>query len=323
MTDQTTPDEAVELADAPIDDDTDAPAAPEGPRLFDFRRPNKFSREHVRALSLVHESFARQFGTVLSATLRSVSHVSVGSIEQLSYDDYVDTSPNPSLLAVVSLEPLAEIAILQIPLPLAMCVLDRMLGGAGTGPYPARALTDVEENLITEVIDRCLGELAAAFDSLITIQPRLVDLESNPNFVHVAAGSDLVVVVAFETTVGDTQGRITLCVPFAELEPQLGTIAGGPVTGDRRAGELAAAAIAMDLALHDVPIEVSVRFAPVSLTSAEVVDLQVGDVLALRHPCDQPLTVLAGDIPLLPAVAGRKRNRLACRIVESDLEGVS
>lgn len=301
----------------------EAASVPPGVQPFDFRRPNKFSREHVRALSLLSETFARQIANVLSTTLRSVSQVRVASVDQLSYDDYITSSPNPSLLTVVSLEPLSGAGILQIPLPLTMSIVDRLLGGSGTGPYPSRALTDVEEGLITEVLDRCLAELAAAFDSLVSLEPKIVELESNPQFAQVAAPSDMVVVVVFDTSVGVQEGEMSLCIPFVTLEPRLEAITGHSLSGERRFADLVGVAAAMERALRDVPVDIAVRFAPVTLTSREVVNLEVGDVLPLRHPSDRPLAVLAGGVPLLPAVAGRKRNRLACRIVDSDLEGVS
>jgi flagellar motor switch protein FliM len=297
------------------------PLASSGVHQFDFRRPNKFSREHVRALSIVHETFARQIGTVLSTTLRAVSQVTVASVDQVSYDDYIAASPNPSLLSILSLEPLSGAGILQLPLPLAMSILDRLLGGSGTGPYPDRPLTDIEEGLVTEVLDRCLVELASAFESLVSLEPKIVQLESNPQFAQVAAPSDMVVVVVFDTRIGGQEGQLSLCIPFTSLQPRLEAVSGHSLAGDRRFEDVAGAAAAMDGALQQVPVDVSVRFAPVTLTSSEVVGLQVGDVLPLGHPADRPLALLAGGIPLLPAVAGRKRKRLACRIVDSDLEG--
>lgn len=296
-------------------------AEPRGVHEFDFRRPNTFSREHVRALAIVHETFARQVGTVLSTHLRAVSQVTVASVDQVPYDDYIGASPNPSLLAVVSLEPLRGAGILQVPLPLAMAVLDRLLGGSGTGTYPSRALTDIEEGLITEVLDRCLEELASAFDSLVTIEPEIVQLESNPQFAQIAAPSDMVVVVVFDTRIGGQEGQLSLCIPFASLQPRLEAITGHSLASDRRFGDVAGAATAMDRAMRGVPVDLAVRFEPVTLTSREVVGLQVGDVLHLGHPADHPLTVLAGGVPLLAAVPGRKRKRLACRIVEPDTQG--
>lgn len=298
-----------------------AAVSPNGVHVFDFRRPNKFSREHVRALEIVHETFARQLGTVLSTTLRAVSQVTVASVDQVSYDDYISSSPNPSLLTVLTLEPLAGAGILQVPLPLAMSVLDRLLGGIGTGPYPARSLTDIEEGLIVEVLERCLGELSSAFESLVDLQPEIDHLESNPQFVQVAAPSDMVVVVVFDTRIGGQEGQLSLCIPFASLQPRLEAITGHSLSGERRFEDVARAAAVMGDAMQTVPVDVSVRFAPVTLTSEEVVELRVGDILPLGHPADEPLTLLAGGVTLLPAVAGRKGKRLACRIVEHPLQG--
>lgn len=298
-------------------------ARPSGVQEFDFRRPNTFSREHVRALQIVHETFARQLGTVLSTTLRAVSQVSVASVHQITYNDYVASSANPTLLAVLSLEPLSGTGLLQVPLPLAMSVLDRLLGGSDMGPYPARPLTDIEEGLIREVLERSLRELSSAFESLVHLQPEIVQLESNPQFAQVAAPSDMVVAVIFDTRIGGQEGQLSLCIPFASLQPALERVTGHSLGGDRRQDDRAAAAIAMGLAVQDIPIEVSVRFTPVGLTSEEVVGLRAGDIVPLGHPVDRPLAVLAGSVVVLPAVAGRQGKRLACRIVESVLEGGS
>lgn len=302
---------------------TNRTSAKRAAQAFDFRRPSAFSREHVRALSMVHETFARQLATVLSSNLRAVTQVAVSSVAQVPYDDYVEASPDPSLLAVVSLEPLPGAGILQVPLPLAMSVLDRLLGGSGNGPYPSRPLTDIEEGLIREVLERCLAELAVAFDSLVSIRPAIVQLESNPQFAQIAGPSDMVVVVQFDTRVGSQTGELSLCIPYATLQSRLDAIGSQPFAGDRRAADATRAAAAVHTALHDVPVEVSVRFDPVTLTSEEVVGLRVGDVLPLGHASDQPLTVLAGHVPLLAAVPGRKRKRLACRIVDTDIEGTA
>lgn len=294
------------------------PASP-GPQPFDFRRPNKFSREHVRALQIVHETFARQFATILSTTLRSVSQVSLASIDQVAYDDYVRTSPNPSLLAILALEPLPGAAVLQIPLPVTMSAIDRLLGGSGTGPYPARPLTDIEDTLVRELLERALQELASAFESLAVIQPKIVQVESNPQFAQIAAPSDMVVVMAFDARIGAEQAPLTLCVPFASLQPVLERFAAHSLFADRPSSDRAAAAEAVSTALRRAPVDVRVRFAPVSLTSSEIVGLRPGDVVPLHHPLDQPLAVVAGDATVLAATAGRRGPRLACRVVDPEI----
>jgi flagellar motor switch protein FliM len=127
---------------------------------YDFRRPNKFNREHQRALQIASETFARQFTTVLSTTLRAVSQVQVSSVGQVTYDEYIRDIPNPSYLAVLSLAPLPGSSLLHLPLPVVMTAVDRLLGGTGTGPAPVRSLTDIEDGLAKGLVARVLRELA-------------------------------------------------------------------------------------------------------------------------------------------------------------------
>ena len=126
---------------------------------FDFRRPNKFSRDHVRAFQIVHETFARQLSTVLATTLRAGANCTLGTVEQLTYDEYVRSLPNPSYLIVLSLSPLPGAAILQFPLPIVFAAIDRLLGGTGDSVSPKRPLTEIESNLMRSVVDRTLREL--------------------------------------------------------------------------------------------------------------------------------------------------------------------
>ena len=134
---------------------------------YDFKRPNKFNRDHARALQLVGETLARQFTTDLSTTVRTTSHLTFVDVGQLTYDEHVRTIPSPTYLGMVSLEPLSGLALLHVPLPVMMTIIDRLLGGSGTGNFPNRPLTDIELALAQTLITRLLRELALAFESLV------------------------------------------------------------------------------------------------------------------------------------------------------------
>lgn len=290
-------------------------------RPYDFRRPNQFGRDHVRALQIVSESFARGFTSTLSTTLRAVSQVQLASIDQLAYGDHVKALPNPTLLALVSLDPLPGAAMLHLPLPIAMSAIDRFLGGSGSGSYPNRPLTDIESGLIRGLITRALQELAGSFESLVPIEPAIVQLESNPQFAQIAAPSDMVVIETFDIRIGSHDDRMSMCVPAASLQPVLERVAGQSLFADRGgAVDRTATARALGDRIADVPVEVSVCFAPVALTSAEIVSLQAGDVLPLHHPVGDPLTLSADGVRCLAAVPGRKGKRLACVVVDSEIE---
>lgn len=299
-----------------------SPASPERAstaeraRSFDFRRPNKLSRDHVRNLQIIHETFARQFTTVLSSTLRAVSEVSVLSIEQLAYDEYVRDTPNPSHMSILSVEPLPGVAVLQFPLSTAMTIVDLMLGGHGASAALERPLTEIEKGLLRTIIDRALAELAYAFESVAEIHPTVLGHESNPQFAQVAAPSDMTVVIMFDVTIGSESNVASLCFTYSALQPILDTIAAA--TSHSQAGRHDLAVVRERVAgrLLDVPVELAVEFSPTSLTSAQILDLQVGDVVPLGHPTDVPLTGSVGGTATFrvrPAHAGK---RLACQIVD-------
>jgi flagellar motor switch protein FliM len=284
------------------------------PALYDFRRPNRFSREHVRALQIVNDTFARQFAMVLSTALRVSCQVSVNSVRQYTCDEYTRTLPNPSLLAVLHFEPLAGAGVLQLPMGIVMSVVDRLLGGPGGPDQPNRPLSDIEVGVVRQLLQRIVNELTYAFDSLTPVNPGVSSLESDPQFLQIAAPSDAVMLSEYSVRIGDQQATSTLCIPFATLQPALDALTASQVT-HRRADELAARAV--ERQLNAVPVELSVAFQVVSVTSAELLALVVGDVLPLRHPVATPLAVLADGVQVAAAVPGSHGQHLACQIVST------
>jgi flagellar motor switch protein FliM len=282
------------------------------PALYDFRRPNRFSREHVRALQIVNDTFARQFALVLSTALRSSCQVSVTSVRQYIYEEYTRTLPNPSLLAVLQFDPLAGAGVLQLPMGIVMSVVDRLLGGPGGPDQPNRPLSEIEVGLVRQLIQRIANELTYAFDSLTPVSPEVSSLESDPQFLQMAAPSEPVIVSEFNIRIGDQQATSTLCIAFATLQPALDALTDSQVTY-REKDDVAAQAV--ERQLNAVSVELSVAFRLVTVTSSELVALAVGDVLPLNHPVAHPLAVLADGVQVAAAVPGSHGQHLACQIV--------
>jgi flagellar motor switch protein FliM len=284
-------------------------------RSFDFRRPNKLNRDHVRTLEIVQEIFSRQFSTVLSSTLRAISTVTVESIEQLSYDEYVRATPNPTHLSLLSINPLPGMAILQLPLSISFVAVDYLLGGHARGDQPLRPLSEIEVNLLGRLITRVLSELRYAFESVVSFDPQVVQVEHNPQFAQVAAPSDMIAVVTFDVRISHHHGRATLAFPYASLAPVLDSFTGNVVLAERDAGVVATARQSLQERLADTPVEVGLRFEPIRLTSGEIVDLRVGDVIPLNQPVNSDLTVTIAGNPAYNGRAARRGKRLACQIV--------
>jgi flagellar motor switch protein FliM len=289
------------------------------PQLYDFRRPTKLSREHVRALQIVYETFARRYATLLTSTLRAVSTVGLISIEQLSYDEYVSTLGTPTMLGLVNMDPLPGTAVLEFSMGVAMVSIDHLLGGPG-GPQPTRSLTEIETPLLRGLLGQVLGELRYAFESVVVVQPKLNSIEYNPQFVQACAASDAVVVASFEMKVGHEECVATFCLPLAAIFAKLNADASVALTAAEQL-DRALARQRVVAGLESAPIEVAVRFGGVRLRPHDLVALRPGDVIPLEHPVTTPLDIIAGGVTFAHGVAGNQGARLACLVVPSPKGG--
>lgn len=288
----------------------------DGPELYDFRRPTKLSREHTRTLQMVFETFARQYTTLLTSTLRAAAQIGLISIEQLTYDEYISGLTNPTLMVTMTVDPLPGVGVLEFSIGSAMACVDHLLGGRGAADQPERPLTEIETSLLKDLLVRILHELRYAFEGLVSLDPQVDAFEYNPQFAQVASPSDLVLVASFDMRIGETETIATVCLPFA---PTLGLLEANSnqhisSARERQLRENAAATLAARM--EDVHVEVTVRFDS-SITHPEsLVDLQIGDVVPLGHSTAVPLTVRAADVVFAHATPGSAGRRLAVLVVD-------
>jgi flagellar motor switch protein FliM len=188
-----------------------------------------------------------------------------------------------------------------------------LLGGPGGTEQPNRSLSDIEVGLVRQLLQRIAHELTYAFDSLTPVNPAVGSLESDPQFMQIAAPSEPVIVAEFSIRIGDALATSTLCIPFATLQPALDALTDSQVTHRTEKDVLVAQAV--ELHLNAVPLELSVVFGEVTVTSSQLLALTVGDVLPLRHPVGRPLAVRADGVNVAAAVPGSHGQRLACQIV--------
>lgn len=284
------------------------------PRPFDFRRQSKLSREHVRTMQIVQETFARGLSTMLASQLRSLCQVTIQSIDQQTYDEYVRELPNPTLLTLLSLAPLQGAAIFQLPIDVAFVAVERMLGGVGYVEQPNRPLSDLELQLLRGVFERALPELRYAFEPVVATEPKIMSQESNPQYAQIAAPTDMVIIVAFEVRIEAIAGTATLCIPFSALQPHLEALSATSLYASQSVVNAEETKARLIYHLGETPVAVSAQFRPVEMSAHDVVRLRVGDVLPLSHPLEQPLTLMVDGVPTFEARIGRRNRRLAVQI---------
>ena len=187
--------------------------------IYDFKRPDKFSRDQISSISIIHETFARLAMTSLSALLRSNVNIHVASVDQLTYEEFIRSIPTPSTLAVINMDPLKGNAALEIDPAISFTIFDRLLGGMGDGWRFQHELTDIETSIMEVIFIRLLENLREAWRCVIDLQPRLCQVDTNPQFAQIVPPAEMVLLVTIEAKIGDIEGMINICIPYLTVEP--------------------------------------------------------------------------------------------------------
>lgn len=286
-------------------------------RAFAPRQPGRLAEAHHAALTIVTETLARRLGLTLSARLRTAVDVDPGRVRQALFGELRAGFPNPACLTAVGQHPFPDSAVLQFSLPLAFALVERTCGGPARRDQPQRRLSEVEINLLGEIADVILAELDSAFTPVVSFTSAITRWEDEPQLLKVTSPGCPMIVATPILRFDETEGPLDVCIPFATLEAGLNEFADATPTDGPPDPDSSAAVASTLLA---TAVDVSVHFQPLTLTPGEILGLSVGDVVALRHPTHNPLTLSVSDVPLLAGVAGRRGRRLACRIVEMDQE---
>jgi len=306
-----------------VNDSMHAPARPaarrartQEPESYDFRRPMTMVREHARVLEMAFETFARQWGTQLTARLRVMSQVTLDELTLRTYDEYVRSLPPTTAMVLCTIEETRQTAVMQFPVGTAMVWIDYLLGGSGRGDErEGRELTEIELNLMRDLLRPALGDLSYAFAALLPLDVTVRAVQYNPQFVQAVGASESVLVASFTVRSGEREDTATFMVPAELLLAALRSAEGSDARSADERRTQAAAVVDLEAAVQRVPVEVSVRFSPVTVHPREVIDLAVGDVLPLYHPSTKPLDVVVDGVVLAHAAAGNNGSRLACMVV--------
>jgi flagellar motor switch protein FliM len=286
-------------------------------KIYDFKRPDKFSKEQIRTVSIMHETFARLTTTSLSAQLRSLVQVHVASVDQLTYEEFIRSIPNPTTLAVVNMDPLKGSSVLEIDPAVTFSIIDRLFGGKGESVKVQRELTDIESSVMESIVVRILGNMREAWSQVIDLRPRLGQIETNPQFAQIVPPTEMVVLVTLETKIGDVEGMMNLCIPYLTIEPIISKLSAQYWYSSVRRGATTENLNILRERLAAVDVSVFAEIGSMNLTVREVLSLSTGDVVRLPNVrAGDPMTLNVGSRPKFlcrPGVVGKK---LAVQIIK-------
>jgi flagellar motor switch protein FliM len=293
------------------------------PVAYDFRRPIQLSREHSRTLQIALDGFARQATTVFTSSLRTVCSVTLVSVDQKSYAEYVDSLGSTTYLTVFSADPIPGAGVFEMPLVATMLCIDHMLGGPGGSTQPSRPLTEIESAVVRRFVERLLGEMRYSLEGIVALDPVITAVEYSPQFVQAAGAADVMVVATFDLKVDDLDHRMTCCLPFSGLMPHLVNASAPTAASDRERLQRAQAAALLHEQFPEVPVDVRVTFRSTRVVPDEISHLQIGDVVRLSHPAAAPLDVAVDDVVFAHATPGNNGKRLAAQIVATPHPGTT
>jgi flagellar motor switch protein FliM len=284
-------------------------------KIYDFKRPDKFSKEQIRTISIMHETFARLTTTSLSAAMRALAHVHVASVDQLTYEEFIRSIPNPTTLAVINMDPLKGMALLEIDPSVTYTIIDRLFGGQGEGAKINRELSEIEQAVIESIIVRILGNMREAWSTVIDLRPRLGQIETNPQFAQVVPPTEMVVLVTLETKVGDVEGMMNFCIPYITIEAIVSKLTAQYMYSTVRRGTTTENMQVLRDQLNAVGMQVVAEIGTMDITMRDVLSLQKGDVVRLQNVrVNDPMVLRIGNKKKFLCRPGRVGNKISVQI---------
>ena len=296
-------------------------------KVYDFKRPDKFSKDHLRAIQMIHESFARQLTTVMSTLIRSMVSAEVASVDQLAYEEFVNSLVQPTVIGTLEMYPFNGNAMIEMNPNLVFAIIDRLLGGKGEFAGKARELTDIEKTVIERVLMRMLELLEESWSTVVDVRFRFEGMENNPFFVQICPPRDMVLLVIMKLKIGDVEGMVSFCIPYFLMEPMLDKLSSQQwfVSTSRKGDE--SARENLEKSLDKVKIPLGLELGHTILSLADVYDLTAGDVIKLDEPSVGDIDVRVGNYVRFKAKPGTVNGRLAAEVTsllsaeESDERG--
>ena len=285
-------------------------------KVYDFKRPDKFSKDQLRAIQMIHESFARQMTTVLSTLIRSIVSAEVASVEQLAYEEFVNYMVQPTVIGMIEMHPFEGSMLIEINPALVFTMIDRMLGGKGTFNGNVRELTDIEKTVIERVIMRILELLEDSWSTVVDVRFRFESMESNPFFVQICSPSDMVLVVIMKLRVSDVEGMVSLCFPYFLIEPIMDRLSSQQwfaSTSHKADDEIRTW---LNNSVMQVKMPLAMELGHTVLSLADVYALQVGDVITLDERKDSEIDVRVGNQIRFKARPGTLNGHMAVELTK-------
>lgn len=288
---------------------------------YDFKRPAKFSKEHLRTLEIIFEHYGRLLSTNLPVYLRKNIQVNVASSEAATFSEFTNSLSNPVILGIVNFQPLGGSIIIELATNLGFAMIDRMLGGAGAPLEKSRDFSEIELTIIEKIMVVCMQLMREPWKNVVDINPVMERIETNSQFAQVIAPSDMIAIVTLNVKIGDVEGFMNICLPYFTLEDIMDKLntkywfSTMQENNDENYEEY------IEALIKRVDVPVKAVLGKSSLSVNDFINLQVGDIIRLDSRIDEELKIYVGNIKKFTALPGSNKEKYATRITSVIREG--
>ncbi|MGM9927522.1 MAG: flagellar motor switch protein FliM [Bacillus sp. (in: firmicutes)] len=286
-------------------------------KVYDFKRALRFSKDQIRSLTRIHENFARLLSTFFSAQLRTHVQITVASVDQLPYEEFIRSIPKMTILNVYEVPPLEGRIVMEVNPNIAYAMLDRVLGGNGTSVNKVESLTEIETKIMSSLFERGCENMQDAWATITDINPILTEFEVNPQFLQMVSPNDTVIVISLNTQVGDATGMINICIPHVVLEPIIPRLSVHywmqTITKDRLPQEMEV----LEKRVKTAELSVIAELGETEISIQDFLSLGKGDVIELNAHLEKPLTIKVGEVAKFIGQPGKVSKKMAVQILDT------
>ncbi|MCQ2523935.1 MAG: flagellar motor switch protein FliM [Lachnospiraceae bacterium] len=281
---------------------------------YDFKRPAKFSKEHLRTLEIIYEHYGRLLATNLPVYLRKNIQVSVASSETVTFSEFTNALSNPVILGIVNFQPLGGNIILDMAANLGFAMIDRMLGGKGIPLEKNRDFSEIEMTIIEKIMIIAIQLMREPWGNVIEVNPLLERIETNSQFAQVIAPNEMIAIVTLNVKIGDVEGFMNLCLPYFTLESVMDRLNTKYWFSTMQEGNDENYQMYIESLIKRVDVPVKIVMGKNSVSVNDFVNLQPGDIIRLDSQLDSELDVYVGNIRKFKAIPGTSKDKYAAQV---------
>lgn len=281
---------------------------------YDFARPSKFSKEHLRTLEIIFEHYGRLLSTNLPVYLRKNIQVEVVNSEAQTYSEFANSLSNPMLLGVINFSPLKGNILLEMATNIGYAMVDRMLGGLGEPLAKAREFSEIELLIIERLLTVCVNLLREPWKNVVQLNPRLERIETNSQFAQIISPSEMIAIVTINIKIGEVEGLMNVCLPYITLDLVMDKLNTKFWYSSQQEKEEISYSDMVENLLEKAPIPVKAVLGNSTFSISDFARLQVGDIIRLDTKVEDELSIYVGSMKKFTALPGVSGDDYAVRI---------